>query len=877
MSDTTLLQQLEKELGSQYVIERELGGGGMSRVFLATEISLQRKVVIKVLPPDLAATVNVERFRREIQLSAQLQHPLIVPVLSSGIMNGLPYYTMPFIEGESLRAKLARDRELPLGEAVRIMRDVVSALSYAHEKGVVHRDIKPDNVMLTRHHAVVTDFGVAKALSAATNPGSSLTSMGVALGTPAYMSPEQATADPNTDHRADIYAVGATAYEMITGRQLFSGRSPQAMLAAQAVEQPEAIEKHRPSVSPVLSTLIMRTLEKHAADRPQTADELLHVLDALATPSGGMTPTMSLPVAAASKGNNRRIVIGGAVGLLILAAAAMGARRIMSRPAAANPDKVIVAPFQNKTGDKKFDQLGTVATDWISRGIVETGVVDIGQFTPQKDASGRVAENAFEIPILVKQALALSAGRIVSGSYYMQSDTLQFQAQIVDANDGKLIGSVPPTKGPVGDPMPAINELRARVMGALAQMSGTERSGLSSVDAPPSYDAFREFTRGQEAFERGDYRSAIVFYAKASAIDTSYYAPVVRAAYAHNNIGNCYATDSIGVTLNAKRERLSDYEGYYLDRVLAWCRGDWNAAYAAAKQVARVAPKSSSAAYIAARSAPPINRLNEAAEAFRKLDINKPHSSQYYPDYSQVLHMLRDYEGELAVVRAGRKLFPDRLAMLAAEVSAMAALNRVDDVRRAVSEAMTMRGDELTRPDAVLLAAASELAAHGHPAEAREVAGELVSLLKRRDAQLPWSRRFSIVSDPPAAALASALLLAGRTSEARSLADSLLRTWPKCVECMSISGQASAMLGDRVEAEQASASLLALKTPYLIGVHTLAAAKIAARLGQKSEAVQLLRESIGQGTQYPSFNDAMDAFLSLRGYSPFEQLLKSKD
>lgn len=247
-----------------------------------------------MLPPDLAATVNVERFRREIQLAARLQHPHIVPVLAAGISNGLPYYTMPLIEGESLRALLARSGELPVHEAAKILRDVLSALAYAHAHGVVHRDIKPDNVLLTDHHAVVADFGVAKALSASTNPGSSLTSLGVALGTPAYMAPEQATADPTTDHRADLYAVGAMAYEMLTGHQVFSARSPQAMLAAHAIEKPEPIDKRRPSVPPALSSLIMRSLEKHAADRPQSAGEMLADLEAAVTPSGATTPHMEL-------------------------------------------------------------------------------------------------------------------------------------------------------------------------------------------------------------------------------------------------------------------------------------------------------------------------------------------------------------------------------------------------------------------------------------------------------------------------------------------------------------------------------------------------------------------------------------------------------
>ena len=285
-----LRDQLQHTLGDNYTIERELGGGGMSLVFVAEEISLGRKVVVKVLIPELAASVNVERFRREIQLAAKLQHPHIVPVLTAGVSEGLPFYTMPFIEGESLRAKLARSGELPVQEAAKILRDVLSALSYAHERGVVHRDIKPDNVLLTANHAVVTDFGLAKALSASTNPGSSLTSVGVTLGTPAYMSPEQAAADPGTDYRTDIYSVGAMAYEMLTGQLVFSARSPQAMLAAQAIEKPEAVDKKRPSVPPALSSLIMRALEKRPADRPQSAAEMLGALEAAVTPSGATVP-----------------------------------------------------------------------------------------------------------------------------------------------------------------------------------------------------------------------------------------------------------------------------------------------------------------------------------------------------------------------------------------------------------------------------------------------------------------------------------------------------------------------------------------------------------------------------------------------------------
>src|SRR5881397_2157345 len=198
----------------------------MSRVFVAQEVRLGRQVVVKVLPPALAAGVSADRFEREIQLAARLQHPHIVPLLTAGSAGDLLYYVMPHIEGESLRARLAHEHELPIGDAVRILRDVCDALAYAHGQGIVHRDVKPDNVLFSGKHALVTDFGVAKAVAESTGKGT-LTSLGVALGTPAYMAPEQAAADPNTDHRADIYALGVVGYELLTGHPPFAGLTAQ--------------------------------------------------------------------------------------------------------------------------------------------------------------------------------------------------------------------------------------------------------------------------------------------------------------------------------------------------------------------------------------------------------------------------------------------------------------------------------------------------------------------------------------------------------------------------------------------------------------------------------------------------------------------------
>ncbi|MGI9077712.1 MAG: protein kinase domain-containing protein, partial [Gemmatimonadaceae bacterium] len=312
-----LVTRLQNGLGSGYRVERELGGGGMSRVFVALDTALGRPVVVKVLPPELAADVSEERFRREIQLAAQLQHPHIVPLLTAGQADGFLFYTMPLVEGQSLQQKLARDGALPIEECVRILRGIVDALAYAHARGIVHRDIKPANVLLTARHAVVADFGVAKALRAA-GGSQTLTSTGMALGTPAYMAPEQAAGDEQVDHRADIYALGVLAYEMLTGQTPFTGPSVQAVLMAHLSQAPRPVTATRPNVSPALTALVMRCLEKHPADRPQSADEIVRELEAL--PAHHTTSSSGLAAPSVRVHPVRALVLFAAAALAVLAA-----------------------------------------------------------------------------------------------------------------------------------------------------------------------------------------------------------------------------------------------------------------------------------------------------------------------------------------------------------------------------------------------------------------------------------------------------------------------------------------------------------------------------------------------------------------------------
>jgi TolB-like protein/Tfp pilus assembly protein PilF len=531
-----LREQLQATLGDRYVLEQELGGGGMSRVFLAHEAELGRKVVVKVLPQEMAGAVSVDRFRREIQLAAQLQHPHIVPLLTAGETNGLPFFTMPYVRGESLRARLAKGGELPISESVRILREVASALAYAHENNVVHRDIKPENVLISGGSAVVTDFGVAKALTASSGANAgSLTSMGVALGTPAYMAPEQATADPATDHRADIYALGVMAYELLTGSTPFQGRSPQATLAAHVTEKPDSIANRRTTVPPALASIVMSCLEKRPSDRPQTAHEVMHQLDALSTPSGGMTPTTH--IAATAKPQDRRKILWAAAALAVVAVIVVAGIKF-GKPSAAVATKqdapmILVIPFEN---------VGRAEGAEFTDGITEEITSRLSSLSGLK-VIGRQTSRGYAGTTKSPQQIATELG-----VNYLLTGTVRWDR----SGDGKEIVRVSPALVRTADAtqvwgqpyqtvLSGIFEVQSNVANEVANalnvaLLAPERSALAARPTE-NVEAYGFYLRGVElirnSLEVRNLRSAIVALQKAVELD-----PEFTAAHAWLSIGH---------------------------------------------------------------------------------------------------------------------------------------------------------------------------------------------------------------------------------------------------------------------------------------------------------------------------------------------------
>ena len=426
---TDLRDQLQTGFAGVYAIERELGGGGMSRVFVATEHALGRKVVLKALPSNIGIDMSAERFAREIALAAGLQHACIVPVLAAGVSHGVPFYTMPYVEGQTLRDRLVERKRLPVDEAVSVLRDVASALGAAHARGIVHRDIKPENILLSGGYAQVTDFGIARAISQSRAPaqraGGQLTEAGLAIGTPAYMAPEQVAGDDAMDQRVDIYAVGCLAYELVTGAPPFTGRPPHLLLSAQVSEQPVDVRTRRADLPANLGALIMRCLEKDAAKRPQSADDLLDFLRApLQAPRAAGAPERSV-----QPQTRARVPAWAWYLTFTTAVAAIGVAIFAVWPRAREPKSVAVLPFSNVGGDTSQEYFSDGITDDLISALAEIPGLRVAPRTSAFALKGK--------PIDARDVgRQLDVADLLEGSVKRTGAGLRVNAMLIRTRDG---------------------------------------------------------------------------------------------------------------------------------------------------------------------------------------------------------------------------------------------------------------------------------------------------------------------------------------------------------------------------------------------------------------------------------------------------------
>jgi serine/threonine-protein kinase len=447
-------ERIEEGLSATYEIVRELTPGGMSRVFMAEERALGRMVVIKVLTPDRVEGVSAERFTREIHLVARLQHPHIVPLFSAGAIAGLPYYTMPYIDGESLRTRLDREDRLRPSDVVPIVRDIALALQYAHSRGVIHRDIKPDNVLISGGSSCVADFGIARALTVArtgaTNVQSSfgtLTGMGMTVGTPAYMSPEQATSSPDVDHRTDLYSLGCVAFELLTGQAPFKGRTPQQVIAAQVVQQPPIGRLRHSSIPQGLAQLVKSCLEKSPGDRPGDAADVIAILDAI------------------SSGGSHRAV------------------------ARDDTTSVAVLPFVNMSDDKDNEFFADGISEEILNALAHIDGLRVAGGTSSFAFKGSKTD-------LATIGEKLNVDTILEGSVRKSGNRIRITAQLIKASDGYHIWSERFDRE-LTDVFAIQDEIAEAIA---AKLKLTLKRDLAANALPGNVEAYEHFVKGRQLY-----------------------------------------------------------------------------------------------------------------------------------------------------------------------------------------------------------------------------------------------------------------------------------------------------------------------------------------------------------------------------------------
>jgi tetratricopeptide (TPR) repeat protein/TolB-like protein len=582
---TAPIDRLNAALAGRYTIERELGAGGMATVYLARDLKHDREVAIKVLREDLSASIGKERFLREVKVAAALQHPHILPLFDSGAADALLFYVMPFVDGQSLRDRLEKEGELPIDDAVRITRDVADALGEAHRHGVVHRDVKPENVMLRGRHALVTDFGVAKAVSDATD-GQSLTTVGVALGTPAYMAPEQATADPHVDHRADIYALGVIAYEMLTGQNPFAGTSAQRIVAAHLTRLPDAVSLHRSAVPPALEAIVMRCLEKSPADRFQGADEILRALDALPTTTtgaamGGATPSRTNAAHPPRRRPWRTVTIGAVAALALIFAGVSWFARIgragtlIGDKVLAENDVVLVSEFENHTADSSL--AGTV-TDAIRMDLQQSRAVRVTSQSAMWAGLARMGlDHGTVLPQPKVQELAEREGAkaFVAGSIARVGSGFQITARVIATNGG-------------AEALVARSTARdsTALIGAVEEVGRTLRRGIgeslrSVMTAPPlaqvttaSLPALRAYSASRRADLEGQRPRAVALSKEALAIDSTFASAWAGLYVTYTNMGLVRPATEAAQRAYALRGHLSEVERLRIEADYHGTRGE---------------------------------------------------------------------------------------------------------------------------------------------------------------------------------------------------------------------------------------------------------------------------------------------------------------
>ncbi len=846
-------RDLARALADRYVIEKEIGAGGMATVYLARDLRHDRDVAVKVMRPELAATLGVERFLREIRIVAKLTHPHVVPLHDSGNAEGYLYYVMPYIAGESLRDRLEREEHLPLEEAVTIARDVADALASAHDLGVVHRDVKPENILLQGGHARVTDFGIAHAVSAASS--TRLTEAGIAMGTPLYMSPEQGVGSGAVDGRSDTYSLGCVLYEMLAGQPPFTGPTPESVARQRLSTEPRPIRDLRPEVPEQVAAAVSRALAKTPADRFHTARQFADALGSGPIPARAPAPRRW----------RTRVAVPWALIVVILIVVVILSS--LDDELDLTMNRVVVLPLANRTGDTALTLLGSMAADWITQGLQEIDVIEVVPTATGVEPGPAIAglDGMSETRAARIAGETTGARTVVAGAYYRRGDSLEFQAQVIDASTDRLMRAMAPIAGPISHPGDVLDSLRARAVATVAASLDHRLFPSTAGSRPPTLEAYRMYLEGHRTFY--DFpqrmREAVDYFYRAVELDSTFTDPRFLLVFSHMNLGEWALADSNAQLLVPYRSQFSSYQRATLNWQLASLRGDRAAALDAARARNVAADVGVEAFWF--------NRPFEAIEALQPVTEWTELGFNYFKwtTLMEAYHAVGNYEQELIDARRAREVYPDRLRMLNNEVRALAALGNTDELDRLIGESLIFPVEGVFTAGHVMGTAEAELRAHGYRTESTAVVERHLAWFDSRPAfeKELFAYKFG---------LAQTLYFAQRWDEARAQFEELAEDLPRGVNIQGYLGTLAARRGDRTDALRISDHLVGMADPYDFGRELYWQACIAAQLGELERAMVLLRESYARGRAF-SLSLHVDSDLEpLRDYAPYQEFIKPK-
>jgi serine/threonine-protein kinase len=638
------LDCLKAALANRYSIERELGSGGMATVYLAEDLKHHRQVAIKVLRPELAASLGVERFVREIEIAANLTHPHILPLHDSGEADGFLYYVMPYVEGESLRERIDHEGKLDIKEAIRLTDQIASALGHAHERGVVHRDIKPENILLAGDQAIVADFGIARAVEVA--GGEKLTGTGIAVGTPTYMSPEQATGQADVDARSDVYALGCVVYEMVSGRAPFEGATPQEMLAKHATDTAPSLRTSDPSIPLFVERAVERALAKSPADRFQSASEFAEAL------------TSELVVARVGGRRWPWLAISGAT-IVLLTAAALVLLNVLGGPAY---ERLAVLPPTNLMNDPEQEYLVAGMHNALISELQRAGVAVIARTSVMR------YENTQMLAREIAQELGVDA--LIEPSVMRAGDSVEIEVSLVDGTTQQYVADPIVRRSTLRDVERLYRSLTAAIAAEIhAALTPQAEARLASA-RPVNPQAYETYLKG--VFHSGrmtpsDLDQALEYYQQALLQDSTYapaHAGIAGVWMLRARAGLIPPREAAAQANVAVRQALA-LDSTHADvqeavaAIRIWLEWDWEGGEAALRKVIEINPNAAGARAQYAVFLVYMGRPEEARAQIERAVALDPYNPVFRAFNGHVLGIERRYAESIEELQAALRIQPN--------------------------------------------------------------------------------------------------------------------------------------------------------------------------------------------------------------------------